>query len=86
MTTSAFGYATGAEKEDWANLVAPIEASLRLHHHKPGTLLRQAAYLHQRTGGMIGSLDQLIQEAAIGASIGLTGDGEPARMSRSIAR
>jgi len=64
LTTSAFGYATEAEKEDWANLVAPIEASLRLHRHKPGTLLRQAAYLHQRTGGMIGSLDQLIHEAA----------------------
>jgi hypothetical protein len=64
LTTSAFGYATDAQKQDWANLVAPIEASLRLHRHKPGTLLRQAAYLHQRTGGMIGSLDQLIHEAA----------------------
>jgi hypothetical protein len=64
LTTSPFGYATEAEKEDWANLVAPIEAALRLHRHKPGTLLRQAAYLHQRTGGMIGSLDQLIHEAA----------------------
>jgi hypothetical protein len=64
LATSAFGYATEAEKEDWGNLVAPIEASLRLHRHKPGTLLRQAAYLHQRTGGMIGSLDQLIHEAA----------------------
>jgi hypothetical protein len=64
LATSAFGYATDTEKEAWANLVAPIEASLRLHRHKPGTLLRQAAYLHQRTGGMIGSLDQLIHEAA----------------------
>ena len=64
LATSAFGYATEAEKQDWANLVAPIEASLRLHRHKPGTLLHQAAYLHQRTGGMIGSLDQLIHEAA----------------------
>jgi hypothetical protein len=64
LTTSAFGYATEAEKQDWASLVAPIEASLRLHHHKPGTLLRQAAYLHERTSGMIGSLDQLIHDAA----------------------
>ena len=64
LATSAFGYATEAEKEDWHNLVAPIEAALRLHRHKPGTLLHQAAYLHQRTGGMIGSLDQLIHEAA----------------------
>jgi hypothetical protein len=64
LTTSAFGYATEGEKEAWAHLVAPIETSLRLHRHKPGTLLRHAEYLHQRTGGMIGSLDQLIHEAA----------------------
>jgi hypothetical protein len=64
LTTSAFGYATNAEKDDWGKLVATLEAALRLHHHKPGALLNDAAYLHQRTGGMIGSLDQLIHEAA----------------------
>jgi hypothetical protein len=64
VTTSAFGHSTPAEQTDWARLVATIEDSLRLHHHKRGTLLRRAAYLHQRTGGMIGSLDQLIHEAA----------------------
>lgn len=64
LTTSAFGHATDAEKENWGRLIATLEASLRLHRHKPGTLLRQAACLHQRTGGMIGSLDQLIHEAA----------------------
>jgi hypothetical protein len=64
VTTSAFGYATSGEQADWARLVTTIEESLRLHHHRPGTLLRLAPYLHQRTGGMIGSLDQLIHEAA----------------------
>ena len=64
VTTSAFGYATSGEQTDWARLVATIEESLRLHRHKPGTLLGLASYLHQRTGGMIGSLDQLIHEAA----------------------
>jgi len=64
VTTSAFGYATPGEQADWARLVATIEESLRLDRHKPGTLLRLASYLHQRTGGMIGSLDQLIHEAA----------------------
>ncbi|GIF75672.1 helix-turn-helix domain-containing protein [Asanoa siamensis] len=38
--------------------------ALRLHRHQPGALVEQAAYLHDRTGGMIGSLDQLIHEAA----------------------
>jgi hypothetical protein len=64
LKTSAFGYATDAEKNDWRMLVATLEAALRLHRHKPGTLVNDAAYLHQRTGGMIGSLDQLIHEAA----------------------
>ena len=41
-----------------------MEQTLRLHQHKPGTLIRQAHYLHARTGGMIGSLDQLIYDAA----------------------
>ena len=64
LTTSAFGYATAGQRTDWAKLVATMEQSLRLHRHKPGTLLELAPYLHQRTGGMIGSLDQLIHEAA----------------------
>ncbi len=64
VTTSAFGHATPGEQADWARLVATIEESLRLHRHKPGTLIELAPYLHQRTGGMIGSLDQLIHEAA----------------------
>jgi hypothetical protein len=51
----------------WATLVAAIEGSLRLHRHRPGTLPRLAGYLHQRTGGMIGSLLWLIRSAAIQA-------------------
>jgi hypothetical protein len=64
VRTTAFGHATAEQRTDWAKLVATMEQSLRLHSHKPGTLIDLAAYLHQRTGGMIGSLDQLIHEAA----------------------
>jgi hypothetical protein len=49
----------------WATLVAAIEGSLRLHRHRSGTLPDLAGYLHQRTGGMIGSLLWLIRSAAI---------------------
>jgi hypothetical protein len=35
-----------------------------LHRHEPGTLTRQARYLHRRTGGMIGSLSHLVRAAA----------------------
>src|SRR5689334_807646 len=43
-------------RDEWAQLIAALEATLRLHRHEPGTLPAQAKYLHQRTGGMIGSL------------------------------
>jgi hypothetical protein len=64
LHTSAFGHATAGQRSDWARLVATMEQTLLLHRHKPGTLVEMASYLHQRTGGMIGSLDQLIHEAA----------------------
>jgi hypothetical protein len=44
-----------------------MEDILRLHNHESGTLVASAKYLHQRTGGMIGSLSHLIRAAAIRA-------------------
>ncbi|WP_081982104.1 TniB family NTP-binding protein [Streptacidiphilus albus] len=53
--------------DEWTGLVATLEQALRLHKHRPGTLEGLAHYLHQRTGGMIGSLSHLIRGAAIDA-------------------
>jgi hypothetical protein len=39
----------------------------RLRRHQAGTLARLDHYLHQRTGGMIGSLSHLIRGAAVEA-------------------
>ncbi len=44
-----------------------MDATLRLHHHMADTLAGLHPYLHQRTGGMIGSLSHLIRAAAISA-------------------
>lgn len=52
---------------EWEALVATMETTLRLHHHKTDTLADLHPYLHQRTGGMIGSLSHLIRAAAISA-------------------
>jgi hypothetical protein len=52
---------------EWRGLVATLEESLRLHRHPPGTLAGLDRYLHQRTGGMIGSLSHLIRGAAVEA-------------------
>jgi hypothetical protein len=60
-----FDYGTAAQKDTWRSLVAAMEASLRLHHHQPGTLTGLDEYLFGRTGGMIGSLSQLVRGAAI---------------------
>jgi hypothetical protein len=65
ISTGAFPY-----REEWAQLIASLEATLRLHRHEPGALAAQAKYLHQRTGGMIGSLTHLIRGAAIRATLG----------------
>jgi hypothetical protein len=53
--------------EEWTGLVTTLEEALRLHHHRPGTLEGLAHYLHDRTGGMIGSLSHLIRGAALDA-------------------
>jgi hypothetical protein len=44
-----------------------MENTLRLHRHEPNTLVEMVKYLHQRTGGMIGSLSHLVRAAAISA-------------------
>jgi hypothetical protein len=62
---------TGPFSQDpqWSALIAALEDSLRLHHHRPGALTKLDRYLHQRTHGMIGSLLWLIRSAAIQAVI-----------------
>lgn len=69
IATKPFGYATTVQREQWEALVATFEQTLRLRRHRPGSLVRIAAHLHDRTGGMIGSLSHLIRAAAIDAII-----------------
>jgi hypothetical protein len=65
--TRPFAYGTTAQREAWRSLVATLEQALCLHRHVPGTLARHGAYLHRRTGGMIGSLSHLVRGAAVDA-------------------
>ncbi|MET8965257.1 TniB family NTP-binding protein [Streptomyces sp. NPDC004074] len=50
--------------DDWHSVVQGFDDDLRLYDHKPGSLLKLSRYLHQRTGGYIGSLNDLICQAA----------------------
>ncbi|MEV8638350.1 ATP-binding protein [Streptosporangium sp. NPDC051023] len=65
IPTQAFPFNT-----EWKQLVAAMESSLRLHGHEPDSLIKLARYLHQRTGGTVGSLSHLIRKAAIKAILG----------------
>ena len=65
IPATAFAYGTTEQREQWRALVATMESTLRLHKHKPGSLVGMDEYLYRRSGGMIGSLSQLIRGAAI---------------------
>jgi len=54
-------------RQEWSSLIATMESALRLHRHQPGVLAGLDTYLHQRTGGMIGSLSHLVRAAALTA-------------------
>ena len=54
-------------QQEWRALVTTMEQTLRLHRHRPGILVGLDRYLHQRAGGMIGSLSHLLRAAAISA-------------------
>ncbi|MFL9655105.1 TniB family NTP-binding protein [Streptomyces sp. PB17] len=68
--------------QEWTGLISTFEEALRLHHHQPKTLEKLANYLHQRTGGMIGSLSHLIRGAAIDAIL----DGTETITRQSLER
>jgi hypothetical protein len=65
ISAAPFAFGTDEHRQAWRALVASLEGMLMLGRHKPGTLVGLAEYLYQRSGGMIGSLSQLIRGAAI---------------------
>jgi len=69
IVTQPFPNGTNAQRQAWRALVATFEDSLQLDRHRLGTLLGLADYLHERTGGMIGSLSHLLRGAAVDAII-----------------
>ncbi|MFE5613713.1 hypothetical protein [Streptomyces sp. NPDC056524] len=50
-------------------MIASLEDALRLHQHKPGSLVKLDGYLHERMDGAIGGLSQLVRGAALEAII-----------------
>jgi Bacterial TniB protein len=65
IPAAAFAYGTTEQREQWRALIATMESTLRLHRHRAGTLLALDEYLYRLSGGMIGTLSQLVRGAAI---------------------
>ena len=65
MRPYAFG--TRSQQNIWTDLVAACEDLLVLTRHPPGSLVAQAGYLFDRTGGSLGSLRALLADAATDA-------------------
>lgn len=64
------GVGTSEKREDWESLLHSIEENiLPLAEHQPGTLESRAGWLHDLTGGNIGSLMLLLRRAATTALI-----------------
>lgn len=51
----------------WERLVGDLEHALELRRHRPGSLVRLAPVLHDRTDGWAGALAHLVRSAAIEA-------------------
>lgn len=64
-----YSYGTETARDEWADLVVGMENLLPLVDHTPGTLdtPEMCSYLWNRTGGSIGSLRNLLGDAAITA-------------------
>ncbi|MFC9647998.1 TniB family NTP-binding protein [Streptomyces sp. NPDC056937] len=65
IPAAPFSHATDQDHDTWRALVGTLESMLRLHNHAPGALTELSKYVFHRTGGMIGSLSQLIRGAAV---------------------
>lgn len=64
-----FKATTADEGREWASVIKAMEDALVLYQHTPGSLaLHHWQYIHDRTGGSIASLAELIRESAIHAS------------------
>jgi hypothetical protein len=65
LDVKPFNYGSVDEQDEWRRVITQFEHSLLLYQHRPGTLVKQAKYLFDRTGGVMTSLSSLIREAAV---------------------
>jgi Bacterial TniB protein len=69
LRVEPINYGSDDEQHEWHRVIEQFEHSLLLFKHRPGTLVKQAKYLFDRTGGVITSLSSLIREAAVDAIV-----------------
>jgi len=67
---------------EWRGIVNAFDTALPLMEHEKGSLLKLSTYLHQRTGGSIGSLGRLITSAAL--ELIINPDGRPETITKEL--
>lgn len=60
----SFKINTQAQQVEWAGIIQAMEDALLLYRHQSGDLAKHWRYLHDRTGGTLAALSDLIREAA----------------------
>jgi hypothetical protein len=59
-----YGFGSTADKRRWRDIIRAFESSLCLFDHHPGDLDGEAKWLHDRSGGAIGTLAHLLTGCA----------------------
>jgi hypothetical protein len=59
-----FTIRTETQQLEWVGIIQAMENTLLLYRHRPGNLAKHWRYLHDRTGGTLAALSDLIREAA----------------------
>lgn len=67
FSMSPFTLGSHKHRENWERLIAQFEREFPLYEHEVGSLTEEAAWLHARTGGVIGSLRTLLRKGQIQA-------------------
>lgn len=67
LQVEPFNYGSADEQREWHRVIQAFERALMLFNHQPGTLVKQAKYLFDRTSGVMSSLSSLLREAAVDA-------------------
>ncbi|MCD4849696.1 TniB family NTP-binding protein [Arthrobacter sp. AK01] len=82
VSMQVYGYATPEQRRSWRSVVMGFSKALPLFNHEPKSLLVEAEWLHERSGGNIGTLQSILVQSAF--RVIDADDPENERLSREL--